>query len=226
MHIAIFVVLLIALLFLPQWWAGYTFRRHSGARADIAGTGGELAQHLVNRFGLDVTVERTERGDHYDPEARVVRLSAGNFDGRSLTAVAVAAHEVGHALQHHRGEPLLAWRTRLVRFATIAQKTGAVALVALPLAAAVTRAPASGLVFLGIGLLSMAAAALVHLVTLPVEWDASFGKALPILEQGEYISAEQRPAVQQVLKAAALTYVAASLASLLNLWRWLRVLRR
>jgi len=68
-------------------------------------------------------------------------------------------------------------------------------------------------------------ATIVHLVTLPVEIDASFGKALPVLIEGEYIQPEDEVAVRRILRAAALTYVAASLASLLNLWRWFRILR-
>jgi len=95
----------------------------------------------------------------------------------------------------------------------------------LPVAVLVTRSPAAGLIFFAAGLASMGSAALVHLVTLPVEWDASFGKALPILESG-YINQEDQQAARKILKAAALTYVAASLASLFNIWRWLVFLRR
>lgn len=227
MHFVIIGLLLLALLFGPQLWARHVFRRHSAERAHIPGTGGELARHLVDRFRLEgVGVEPTDSGDHYDPQARMVRLSPSNYNGRSLTAIAVAAHEVGHALQHHRGESMLALRTRLVRLAFWAERSAAGLLVALPLVAAATRAPSLGAGMFGIAVLSMAAAALVHLVTLPVEWDASFGKAMPILEAGEYVTAEDREAVRSVLRAAALTYVAASLASLLNVWRWLRLLRR
>jgi Zn-dependent membrane protease YugP len=140
--------------------------------------------------------------------------------------VAVAAHEVGHALQHQRGEPKLLVRQRLVRLAQTTQKFGAGAMLLLPLAMAVTRAPSAGLAMAAIGLGSMASATLVHLVTLPVEFDASFGKALPILRAGEYIRSGDEPAVRRILRAAALTYVAGSLASLLNLARWIAFLRR
>lgn len=226
MHFIILAAALLALLFGPQLWARHTFRRYGEDRPDIPGTGGELARHLLERFGLEVTVETTDGGDHYDPETRTLRLSPANHDGRSLTAVAVAAHEVGHAIQHHRGEPMLAARARLVRLARGAERVGAMALVAMPVVAFITKAPASGFALLAVVLLSMGSAALVHLVTLPVEWDASFGKALPILETGNYVTAEQQPAVRRILRAAALTYVAASLASLLNLGRWLLLLRR
>jgi Zn-dependent membrane protease YugP len=140
--------------------------------------------------------------------------------------VAVAAHEVGHALQHQRNEQKLALRHRLVRLAQTTQQLGAGAMFLLPVVMAVTRAPSAGLLMAAIGLGSMASATLVHLVTLPVELDASFGKALPVLIAGHYIEPGDAPAVRRVLRAAALTYVAGSLASLLNLARWLAFLRR
>jgi Zn-dependent membrane protease YugP len=228
MHFVIIIALLLLLVLGPQWWARYTFRRHADALPHIPGTGGELARHLLDRFGLtDVPVEQTEEGaDHYDPEARAVRLGPDNYGRNSLTAVAVAAHEVGHAIQHQRNDAGLRLRHRLVKLAQITQQIGAGAMFLLPVAMAVTRAPSTGLLMAAIGLGSMASATLVHLVTLPVELDASFGKALPILRQGRYVQPEDEVAVRRVLRAAALTYVAASLASLLNLARWLAFLRR
>lgn len=223
----ILVLLLILLVFGPQWWARYTFRRYAKPLQRIPGTGGELARHLLDRFAMQsVGVEKTEAGnDHYDPQSRTVRLSPDNYDHNSLTAVAVAAHEVGHAIQHQRGEALLSLRTRLVHVATAAQKFGAAALVIMPIAAVLTRAPSAGLLLLVAGLGSMFLATLVHLVTLPVELDASFNKALPILREG-YVDAEDEPGVRRILRAAAFTYLAGSLASLLNLWRWIALLRR
>lgn len=227
MHLVLLlIVLTAALVFAPQWWASRTLRRHARNLDRIPGTGGELARHLLDRFGMHgVSVEQTERGDHYDPGARAVRLSAQTHDGRSLTAVAVAAHEVGHAIQHHRGEPMLAMRTRLVAVAAGAQRVGAMALFAIPVLTLATKAPASGLLLGLVALGGMLLGTLVHLITLPVEVDASFNKALPILREG-YIRPGDEPAVRSILRAAALTYVAASLASLLNLGRWFAVLRR
>ena len=228
MHIVTIIVLSIVLVLGPQWWARYIFRRYADVLPRIPGTGGELARHLLDRFGMfDVRVEKTENsGDHYDPEHRAVRLSPDNYDSKSLTAVAVAAHEVGHAIQHQRNEPKLMLRHRLVKLAQRIQQFGAGAMLLLPVAIAITRAPSAGLVMAAIGIGSMASATLVHLVTLPVELDASFGKALPILKTGNYIEPKDEIAVSRVLRAAALTYVASSLASLLNLARWLAFLRR
>ena len=227
MHFLVILLVVITVIYGPQWWAQYTFRRYAKPLDRLQGTGGELARHLLDRFEMShVKVEKTEpNSDHYDPNDRVVRLSPKNFDDKSLTAVAVAAHEVGHAIQHHRKEPLLAWRGRLAVFANAVQKFGVSAMMIMPVVTALTRAPALGglLFFIGIG--SMFMATIVHLITLPVETDASFNKALPILEEG-YVEAEDMPKVRRILRAAALTYLAGSLASLLNLWRWIAILRR
>jgi Zn-dependent membrane protease YugP len=92
---------LIALIFGPQFWIKWVMEKHGQEQPEFPGTGGELARHLLDRAGLaDIRLERIVGGDHYSPEEKVVRLSARNFDGKSVTAVAVAAHEVGHALQH------------------------------------------------------------------------------------------------------------------------------
>jgi Zn-dependent membrane protease YugP len=223
----ILILVLILLVFGPQWWAQYTFRRYAKPLTRIPGSGAELARHLLDRFEMQtVGVEKTEVGnDHYDPQSRTVRLSPQNHDQNSLTAVAVAAHEVGHAIQHQRGEALLSVRTRLVHLASAAQKFGAAALVVMPIAAVLTRAPSVGLLLLVAGVGSMFLATLVHLITLPVELDASFNKALPILRSG-YINQKDEAVVRRILRAAAFTYLAGSLASLLNLWRWLAILRR
>ena len=227
MHFIVILLFIIALLFGPQWWAQCTSRRYSKPLDRLQGTGGELARHLLDRFEMPhVKVEKTDPGsDHYDPTDQAVRLSPDNFDGKSLTAIAVATHEVGHAIQHFRKEPLLAWRSRLAIFADAVQKFGISAMMIMPLVTALTRAPALGGFLFLIGIGSMFMATLVHLITLPVETDASFKKALPILESG-YIEAEDIPKVRRILRAAALTYLAGSLSSLLNLWRWIAILKR
>ncbi len=227
MHIVLITLLLLALLFGPQLWVRAVMKRHARPRDDYPGTGGEFAQHLLNQLDMQqVGVETSDKGDHYDPLARTVRLSPGNFEGKSLTAVAVAAHEVGHALQDKLGYRPLRWRTRLALFANLAQQLGNGLIILAPLMSALTKAPSSALLLLVAGLASFGTAALVHLVTLPVEWDASFRRALPLLEAGSYLSPEDQRKAKRILTAAALTYVAGSLASLLNLWRWLRLLKR
>jgi Zn-dependent membrane protease YugP len=227
MHFVILIILLLALVFGPQAWARHVLARHSRSEPHIPGTGGELARHLAEQLHLDqVRVEITDKGDHYDPESRTVRLSADNYHGKSLTAISVAAHEIGHAVQHQLDYAPLQLRSRLVPMTVNIQRLGSLAMLAMPVVAIAARAPSAGLVMLVAGLATLGSAALVHLITLPVEWDASFNRALPILKAGNYIRPQDEPAVRRILKACALTYVAASLASLLNLGRWIALLLR
>lgn len=220
----ILALALVAVLFGPQLWVQWVMRRHSAPRTDFPGTGGELARHLLDRYGLHaVAVGVTPKGDHYDPVAKAVRLDEAHFSERSLTAIVIAAHEVGHALQDASDYRPLRWRHRLVGFANFAQQLGNGLILATPVIAAITRLPAAGLLLLAGGIASIGSAALVHLITLPVEWDASFRRALPLLEAGHYIPERDMPAARRILRAAAFTYVAGALASLLNLWRWLRL---
>ncbi len=227
MFIILVILFIIALIFGPQFWAKRVFKRYAKKQDHISGTGGELARHLLDRFDMEhVGVEETEKdGDHYDPESKMVRLSPNNYNDNSLTAVAVAAHEVGHAIQDHNNESKLALRTTLVKQAQKLSRVGSIFMMIMPIVMVITRNPGAGLFFMLAGLSSIAGAAVVHLVTLPVEWDASFGKALPILREG-YIQEDEIVAVEKILKAAALTYVAASLMSILNVWRWVALLRR
>lgn len=221
-------LMLVLLLLGPAWWVRRVLRRYGepGDRYAASGRGADLARHLLDINGLaDVAVETTAAGDHYDPAARAVRLLPAHHDGSSLTAIVIAAHEVGHALQHARGERLFATRQRLARLALDAQRVAGLMLVAAPLLAVITRTPHVGGALLVLAVSSAALGTLVHLMTLPVEWDASFNKALPLLADGR-LHAPDLPHARRILRAAAFTYVAGSLASLLNLARWLALLRR
>jgi Zn-dependent membrane protease YugP len=225
----LFVVILVAAVAIPGIWVKRVLHKYSepADRYRDRGTGAELARHLLDRFDLkDVAVELTPAGDHYDPESRTVRLMEERYNGHSLTAITVAAHEVGHAIQDARNERLFRNRQRLAKLALRGQQFGSLVMLAAPVVMLITRAPGLGLGFLAVAIGSMLMGTLVHLVTLPVELDASFRKALPILEAGNYLREGDLPHANRILKAAALTYVAASLASLLNLGRWLAVLRR
>jgi Zn-dependent membrane protease YugP len=226
----LYLILIIALLMLlygPQLWVQHVLNRYNRkAEENFTGTGGELARHLLDRYGLEsVTVEKTELGDHYDPISRSVRLTADKYDGRTLTAITVAAHETGHALQHAVKQPMFQLRTRLAVIAVQSGKIGMLLLVSAPFLALLMRSPAAALIPVIGAFLVMGTGVVVQLITLPVELDASFNKALPILKQG-YLREDQFTAAQRILRAAAWTYVAASLASLLNFGRWLMVMRR
>lgn len=226
----IVILLIIAIcVFLPGLWVRHVMDkyRQPADRYRNQGSGSELARHLLDSFGLgNVEVEETSAGDHYDPVAKAVRLTPDNYSGYSLTAVTVAAHEVGHAIQDSRGESLFLARQKLVKTAMVGERIAGMMLVAAPLVLMLTRLPQAGAITIMIGVVSMALSTLVHLLTLPVEFDASYGKALPILQKGGYLYDGDLEHAEKILKAAALTYVAASLTSLLNLGRWIAVLRR
>jgi Zn-dependent membrane protease YugP len=181
----------------------------------------------LERLNLyDVKVEVTDTTDHYDPLQKTIRLTKNTCGRKTLTAVVVAAHEVGHAIQDQAGYKPLKTRTRMIGTAQKLERIGAVIMMAIPVLAALTRAPSVGvLMFLG-GLGTLGIPLLVHLLTLPTEFDASFNRALPLLSSGDYIPPEDIPAAKKILLACALTYVATSLMGLLNVWRWIRILRR
>jgi uncharacterized protein len=226
--VAVLFVLAIvfALAMLPQMWVSRVIARHSHDRADIPGTGGQFARHLLDEMKLShVKVEETQLGDHYDPEAKVIRLLPRTMNGRSLAALVIAAHETGHAMQDATGYQPLQARTRLAKQALRMEKVGAVVMLAAPVIMALARAPHVLIfeVLAGVMILGMSMA--MHAVTLPVEFDASFRRALPLLQAGRYISDDDMPAARQILKAAAYTYVAAAAMSLLDVARWIRVLR-
>lgn len=223
----IILLLLLALVFGPGIWVSHVIARYSKPEDRYPGTGAELARLLLDRNGLtDVGVEETEQGDHYDPRDKTVRLTADKFAGRSLTAITVAAHEVGHAVQDHTGYGPLRLRTRLVQVIEPIQKLGAGVLMVSPFIGAITRAPGlTVLAFLG-GMTTLLSSTVVHFVTLPTELDASFARALPMLEKERILIDGDKPHARKLLKAAALTYVSASLMSLLNIARWWAILRR
>lgn len=227
MFYLILMITIIALVLGPAYWVKHTLAKYSHPDDRYPGTGGELARILLDWANLQaIKVEVTEQGDHYDPIEKAVRLTADKFNGKSLTAITVAAHEVGHAIQDRDGYLPLKLRTRLVQIAAPAEKLGAAILMLAPIIMVATRAPSAGALFLLGGLLTLGTATVVHLVTLPMELHASFARALPMLEQGKYLIQGDEPHARRILRAAAWTYVSASLMTLLNIGRWWAILRR
>lgn len=227
MAILVFIVVILALVFLPGFWVRRVLERYSAPDDRYSGSGAQLARHLLDKHDLQqVKVEVTEEGDHYDPIEKIVRLTPDKFDGRSLTAITVAAHEVGHAVQDKVAYTPLRLRTQLVRVVGPVQRVGAGILMVSPFIGAITRVPQLGLVMFAAGFLTLASSTLVHFVTLPTEFDASFGRALPMLDDHGILIDVDRPHARKLLTAAALTYVSASLMSLLNIARWWAILRR
>jgi uncharacterized protein len=214
----------VALIFGPQFWINWTMQKHAAERPDMPGTGGELARHLLDDAGLqNVKVEVVHAGDHYSPKDKAVRLTEANFKGKSITAIAVAAHEVAHAIQDRDGYLPLQLRQRLVAKTIIVERIGSIVLMATPLVFAIVRSPVVLMLEIAAAVGILASTIVIHLVTLPTEFDASFKKALLVLES--YVPPEEMKGARSVLRAAAFTYVAGALVSLMNVARWLRILR-
>lgn len=227
MHLLLLIAILLVILLGPGIWVQVVMKRYREPADRYEQSGAELARQLLDEYGMQaVTVERTEQGDHYDPIAKAVRLSLPHHDGKSLAAQVIAAHEAGHALQDATAYQPLQLRTRLVRWVGPVEKIGAGLLMATPLIVAVTRLPMAGALMLLGGALTLGSAVAIHILTLPTEFDASFKRALPMLdEQAVLYQGDERHA-RKLLQAAAMTYVAASMMSLLNIARWWAILRR
>lgn len=220
------LLVIVALATLPQMWVKSVLQRHSAERRDMPGTGAEVARRILDSHGLGhVKVEVTRDGDHYDPEAKAVRLMPQHFERRSLAAVAVAAHESGHALQDASRYAPLTQRTAAAKQARSVQRLGSIMMLAGPVLMIVTKSPMLMAIDMAVGALVLGSNVVMHVLTLPVEYDASFRRALPVLKAGGYIGERDMANAREILRAAAFTYVAAAAMSLLDVMRWLRLLR-
>ncbi|KOY13292.1 zinc metallopeptidase [Paenibacillus xylanivorans] len=214
-----FVLIIIA--FLLSLWAQFrvksTFNRWSDVKNLNGMTGYDAARHMLDSNGLhDVPIEpvRGALSDHYDPINRVVRLSEPVYYENSISAVSVACHEVGHAIQHKESYPMLALRHRIFPIVNFASGLAPFLLIA-------------GFIFnamnlVGIGIIFFSVTVAFQLITLPVEFNAS-NRAREIMVSEGYIRNEEERGVAKVLNAAALTYVAAALISLLELVRYIGI---
>jgi uncharacterized protein len=225
MLIVLIAIAFVALIFVPQFLINWTMSTHAVERADFPGTGAELARELLDKAGLQkVKVEMTEpRHDHYSVDDKAVRLSEANYKGRSVTAVAVAAHECAHAVQDNEGYGPLHMRQKLAKTCIAIERTGSMLLMATPIVFALTRSPVVLVAEVVAALGILASTIVIHVFTLPTEFDASFKRALPVLTH--YLPAKDMPGATAVLRAAAFTYVAGALISLINVGRWFRILR-
>ncbi len=192
-----------------------TYAKYSQVQARSGQTGADVARDILYRAGLDqVKVEMVEGrlSDHYDPRARVVRLSREVFAGRSLAAFGIAAHETGHALQHHESYAPLAVRGAILPVVSIGSK------MAFPLFLIGMLMSFNPL--MNAGILLFSAVVFFQLVTLPVEFNAS-NRAVELLDSGGYITGDEAGPVKQMLRAAGFTYLAATAVALANLARLL-----
>jgi len=227
MHLILLAAIIVLLLNLPAIWVGYVENAYSHSRRDIPDSGGELARSLLDHLGLDnVLVKHThEHDDHYNCEEQAVALSPHAHTEHSLNAIVTAAHEVGHAIQDAEGYWLMNLRPVLHKLAFQLKRAGAIIFIAAPFTALLTFNPRVGLLMALCMVGAILSEILIHFVTFPMEWDASFNRAMPLLERLEYLTPEDHEAARVILKACALTYLAGSLKSLLYFWRWPGYLR-
>ncbi len=199
-----------------------TYNKYSRIRSRSGMTGAQAAARILSMSGIhDVQIQHISGSltDHYDPRNKVLRLSDSVYDSASVAAVGVAAHECGHALQHHKGYFPLKLRSALVPAANLGSKLG-IPLVILGLVLGIGfELPGGGYFSLAtIGVWVFSLAVLFQIVTLPVEFNAS-GRALKMLGSYGIMGDDEVDDCKRVLGAAALTYVAAAASSVLQLLR-------
>lgn len=215
------MIIPILLAFGLSLWAQFrvsgTFKKWAKVPNMYGLTGQQAARRMLDSNGLyDVPIEpvRGTLTDHYDPIKRVVRLSEPVYYENSISAVSVACHEVGHAIQHKESYPMLVLRHRMFPIVNFASGVAPFLLLAGFLFGAFN--------LIGLGIIFFSAAVLFQLVTLPVEFNASSRARKIMLQQG-FISQTEERGVAKVLNSAALTYVAAALVSLLELLRYVLI---
>ena len=215
-------LLLIAPAFILAMWAQNrvksTYHKYSQVGSSAGIPAHLAARRLLDAVGLtNVEVKRVpgELSDHYDPKQKVLRLSDGVFDSSSLAAVAIAAHEAGHAMQDEIKYPFLMLRTAMVPITSFGSRFGYFMLIGGFLLAVFTGVSPIGLTIAWIGLGLFSTAFVFALITLPVEFDAS-RRAVGLMEQAGLVTGGEGVHAKKVLDAAALTYIAAMFVALMQ----------
>lgn len=215
------MVLLIPAILLSlyaQFKISASYKKYAKIPSRSGLTGAQAARMILNNHGLyDVQVEPIggSLSDHYDPRTRVIRLSRDVYQGSSLSSVAVAAHETGHALQHAAGYAPMQLRSAFVPVANIGSGAGPILILLGLFIPSFTW-------LLQLGIFAFTFAVLFQVITLPVEYNAS-SRALSLLQDGRLLGSDEVQGARSVLNAAALTYVAAALAAVLQLARFLLI---
>lgn len=210
----ILVVIGMLICLLASAMVNSTMSRYSRVRNMGNLTGAEAARRILNQEGLyHVQIECLQRnkGDHYDPRTNTVRLSAENYNGSSVTAVSVAAHECGHAIQHAQGYTPLSIRSAIVPIVNIGSSLG-IPLILLGVLLSWNQ------VLIQVGIWAFSLSVLFQLITLPVEFNAS-RRAVRKIEEFDLLTGEECNGCKKVLSAAAFTYVAAAASAALQLLR-------
>lgn len=212
------------LMFWAQNQIKETYRRYSRIQSSMGMTGAQVAKTILTKMGIsDVRVESVagELTDHYDPGAKAVRLSQGIYSSSSLAAAAVAAHECGHVLQDKHGYTFMNVRASLVPAANLGSRLGPILVI---LGIVLNALGSVSALFVQLGIVLFVAVILFHVVTLPVEFDAS-SRALKLTQELGILQGDEQKGARAVLQAAAWTYVATALYAVLQLIQLLLISR-
>lgn len=209
------------LVFIPQWWVKHTYEKYSRVSTGSGRTGATVARDILQQQGIhqvEVEISHGILSDHYDPLHKKVRLSEENYHGTSVAAVAVAAHEVGHAIQHARGFFPVVVRSAMVPAVNLGSQFGPLLIMlSLILVSMQIFSPSLGIMLAWVGVILFGLAVAFHFVTLPVEIDASM-RAVGVLQSNHYLATQEIPLAKKVLTAAAFTYIATALYALIQLF--------
>ncbi|WHI78428.1 zinc metallopeptidase [Staphylococcus hominis] len=222
MSIVSYIIYIVIIMLIPMWAqhkVKSNYEKYSQVRSTSGKTGREVAEEILHANGIyDVDVVKGEGflTDHYDPNKKVVCLSPANFDRPSVAGTIIAAHEVGHAIQHQQGYAFLRFRTALVPLANIGSSLSYIVIMAGIFLTALGSAFGSTALWIGAGLMSLAV--LFSIVTLPVEFDAS-SRAMKQITALNIVNEKEYKHARKVLSAAAMTYVAATATAVAELVR-------
>ena len=228
MSLMSYIIYIVIIMAIPMWAqhnVKSNYEKYSQVRSTSGKTGREVAEEILHANGIyDVEVVRGEGflTDHYDPKKKVVCLSPANFDRPSVAGTAIAAHEVGHAIQHAQGYAFLRFRTALVPFANIGSSLSYMLVLLGIVLTTLGSAFGSTALWVGAGLMSLAV--LFSIVTLPVEFDAS-SRAMKQIQSLNIVNEKEYKHAKKVLPAAAMTYVAATATAVAELVRLILIAR-
>ena len=228
MSLMSYIIYIVIIMAIPMWAqhnVKSNYEKYSQVRSTSGKTGREVAEEILHANGIyDVEVVRGEGflTDHYDPKKKVVCLSPANFDRPSVAGTAIAAHEVGHAIQHAQGYAFLRFRTALVPFANIGSSLSYMLVLLGIVLTTLGSAFGSTALWVGAGLMSLAV--LFSIVTLPVEFDAS-SRAMKQIQSLNIVNEKEYTHAKKVLPAAAMTYVAATATAVAELVRLILIAR-
>ena len=210
---------------MPVIWLNYVFHKNDQTLINMPFTGLEFGRLILSDYGLtEVKIEKSLTVDHYDLLEKKVKVTEDRLSKKSLTAISIVCHEIGHAIQHKEKYKALEHRTSLVKnTAWISQIGSSILLIGIPTILATGYYPLVKICLL-LALLSLLIGIIIHLITLEVELDASFNKALPILI--EKVPSEYHDSCRSILRAAAFTYVIGVVRNFVSLrFIWLMLSR-